>query len=194
MKTTPDAAFKIFYGRAYKRAAVAFSFAVLLCAGSARAQTSDSAEEVVETARTPAGELILARRREGEAVTILVKLYGRVVAEKEASKEGDAYSTASVYGLYPKSSPKFAVITLSTGSLVCGAKFTVVDWSRKEAARVSEDFGNCSDSPRAVYRGETLTLTFPAGPGKHDPGAHYVGPGQVWTYTNGRLRRAGGRR
>ncbi len=25
-------------------------------------------------------------------------------------------------------------------------------------------------------------------------GTHYVGPGQVWTYTNGRLRRAGGRR
>ena len=54
---------------------------------------------------------------------------------------------------------------------------------------MSEDFGNCSDSPRAVYRGGTLTLTFPPGPRKRDPGTHYVGPGQVWTYSNGRLRR-----
>ena len=190
-----DGTLKTLPGRAFQRAAFAFIFAALLCAGAVQAQTDDSSEEVLDTARTPAGELILARRRSGEAVTILIKLYGHVVAEKNASREGDAYTSASVFGLYPRTkSPDFAVITLSTGALTCGAKFTIVDWSRKEAARVSEDFGNCSDSPRAVYRGETLTLTFPAGPGKHDPGTHYVGPGQVWTYTNGRLRRAGGRR
>lgn len=185
---------KTSHGRASQRAAALFILAALLCVGAARARTNDSSEEVIETARTPAGELTLVRRREGEAVTIIVKLYGRVVAEKEASREGDAYTTASVYGLYPKASPRFAVITLSTGGLVCGAKFAIVDWSRKEDARVSDDFGNCSDSPRAVYRGDTLTLTFPAGPKKRDPGAHYVGPGRVWTYANGRLRRAGGRR
>jgi len=193
MQTTPDAALITSQGRARQRAAFAFIFAfifaALLCAVPARAQTNDSAEEVLETA----GGMTLARRRDGEAVTILVKMHGSVVAEKGASREGDAYTTASVYGRYPKASPKFAVVMLSTGSLVCGAKFTIVDWSQKEAARVSEDFGNCSDAPRAVYRGETLTLTFPAGPKKHDPGTHYVGPGQVWTYTNGRLRRAGGR-
>ncbi len=191
METTPDAALKTFHGRAFKRAAFVFIFAALLYgAGPARAQTNDSAEEVLETL----GSMTLARRRDGEAVTILIRMYGSVVAEKSASREGDAYTTASVYGRYPQASPKFAVVMLSTGSLVCGAKFTIVDWSQKEAGRVSEDFGNCSDSPRAVYRGETLTLTFPAGPKKHDPGAHYVGPGRVWTYTNGRLRRAGGRR
>lgn len=195
METTPDAALKTFHGRAFEGAAVVFTFIVftfivLFGVVPARAQTNDSAEEVLETS----GSMTLARRRDGEAVTILIKMQGSVVAEKSASREGDAYATASVYGRYPKASPKFAVVMLSTGSLVCGAKFTIVDWSQKEAARVSEDFGNCSDSPRAVYRGETLTLTFPAGPKKHDPGAHYVGPGQVWTYTNGRLRRAGGRR
>lgn len=195
MKTAHYVASDSLPGRAFQRAAFFFIFAVLLCAGSAHAQTNDSAEEVLDTARTPAGELVLARRRTGAAVTILVKLYGRVVAEKEASEEGDAYSTAQVFGLYPKTkTPNFAVITLSTGALTCGAKFTIVDWSQKEAARVSKEFGNCSDTPRAVYRGDTLTLTFPAGPPKHDPGTHYVGRGQVWTYTNGRLRRAGGRR
>ena len=190
MTTERHAALKTFHGRASQRAAVAFIFAALLCAAPARAQTNDSAEEVLETA----GSMTLARRRDGEAVTILIKMHGRVVAEKSASREGDAYTTASVYGRYPKASPKFAVVMLSTGSLVCGAKFTIVDWSLKPPATVSEDFGNCSDAPRAAYRGESLTLTFPAGPKKHDPGAHYVGPGQVWTYTNGRLRRAGGRR
>lgn len=195
MKTALDATLKTFPSRAFQRAAVAFIFTALLGIGAVRAQTNDSSEEIIETARTPAGELIIARRREGEGVTILIKLFGRVVSEKNASREGDAYTSASVFGLYPKTkSPNFAVIALSTGSLVCGAKFTIVDWSREEAARVSEDFGNCSDAPRAIYRGDTLTLTFPAGPRKHDPGAHYVGPGQVWTYRNGRLRKASERR
>ena len=190
MKRAPDATHQTVHGRAFQRAAVVFIFVILFGAGAARAQTNDSAEEVLETA----GSMTLARRRDGEAVTILFKMHGNVVAEKSASREGDAYTTASVYGRYPKASPKFAVVMLSTGSLVCGAKFTIVDWSLKPPATVSEDFGNCSDSPRAVYRGETLTLTFPSGPKQHDPGAHYVGPGQVWTYTNGRLRKVGGRR
>lgn len=177
-------------GRALKRAAVAFLFAVTFCAGTARAQTNDPSEEVLETS----GALTLARRRDGEAVTILFKMHGHTVAEKSASPEGDAYTSASVFGGYPKSSPKYVVVALSTGSLVCGTKFTVVDFTHKEPARVSEDFGNCSDVPRAVYRGDTLTLTFPAGPRKPDPGAHYVGPRQVWTYTYGRLRKVGGRR
>ena len=194
MKTAHDIKPETFHGRAVQRAAFVFIFTALLCVGAVRAQTNDSSEEVIDTARTPAGELSLVRRRSGEGVTILIKMFDRVVAEKESSREGDAYSTASIYGLYPKASPRFAVVTLSTGSLVCGAKFAIVDWSGKEAARMSEDFGNCSDLPRAAYRGHTLTLTFPAGPRKHDPGAHYVGPGQVWTYTGGRLRRADGRR
>jgi hypothetical protein len=194
MKLTPDATLKIFHGRAFQRAAVVFIFVALLSVGATRAQTNDSSEEVMDTAQTPAGELILARRRTSEGTTILIKLFGRVVAEKEASREGDAYSSALIYGLYPKASPRFAVITLSIGALVCAAKFTIVDWSRKEAARVSEDFGNCSDVPHAVYRGDTLTLTFPAGPREHDTNTYYVGPRQVWTYSNGRLRRAGRRR
>lgn len=182
-----------FLRRAASRALAAGLFAALLCVGAARAQTDNPSEEVIETARTPAGELSLARRRAGEAVTIVIKLNGRVVAEKEASQEGDAYSAASIRGLYPRGAPRYAVVGLSTGSLVCGVKFTVVELSGG-AAKASSDFGNCSDAPRVAYRRGALTLTFPAGPRKHDPGAHYVGPGQVWSYAGGRLRRVGGRR
>jgi hypothetical protein len=138
--------------------------------------------------------LSLVRRRGADAATIIIKLNGRVVAEKGASADGDAYEGASLRGLYPRNAPRFALVSLSTGALVCGAKFTIVDWSREEAARVTRDFGNCSDAPRVVYRRGTLTVTFPAGPRKRDPGAHYVGPGQVWSYSNGRLRMVGGRR
>ena len=77
---------------------------------------------------------------------------------------------------------------MSTGALVCGAKFTIVDLSREGAPTATQDFGNCSDAPRVAYRRGALTVTFPAGPRKHDPGTHYVGPGQVWTYSDGRLR------
>jgi len=182
------------------RRAVLLALAVCLLAalhGVAPAQTGvAAAEEVVDTAQTPAGELSLVRRREADGVVaVVIKLGGRVLAEKSASREGDAYQGASFAGLYPQSAPRYALVGLSTGALVCGAKFTVVDLSGGAAgARASEDFGNCSDAPRVAYRRGSLTITFPAGPKKRDPGAHYVGPGQVWSYGGGRLRKVGGRR
>ena len=193
MTTGRHTALKTFHGRASQRAAVAFIFATLICAGAATAQTGGAAaaEEVMDTAQTPAGELSLVRRREPEGtVAVVFKLGGRVVAEKSASREGDAYQGASFVGLYPQDAPRYALVGLSTGALVCGAKFTVVDFSGGSAgARATEDFGNCSDAPRVAYRRGALTVAFPAGPRKHDPGTHYVGPGQVWSYANGRLRR-----
>ncbi|HEV2861556.1 MAG TPA: hypothetical protein VGX48_11150 [Pyrinomonadaceae bacterium] len=188
MKTAPDATTKTTLP-----CAVFVAFFCLLAAlhgaGAGRAQTG---EEVMDTAQTPGGELSLVRRREPEGtVTVVIKLGDKVVAEKTASREGDAYEGASFAGLYPQGSPRYALVGLSTGALVCGAKFTIVDLSRGKA---TEDFGNCSDAPRVSYRRDALTVTFPAGPRKHDPGTHYVGPGQVWSYGNGRLRLVGGRR
>lgn len=165
--------------------------------GTARAQTGRAAaEEVMDTAQTQAGELSLVRRREEEGtVVVVIKLGERVVAEKSASREGDAYQGASFAGLYPQAAPRYALVGFSTGALVCGAKFTIVDLSRgAAAATATEDFGNCSDAPRVAYRRGTLLVTFPAGPRKRDPGTHYVGPGQVWSYSDGRLRKVGGRR
>lgn len=182
------------HGRALKGAAVAFIFAAMLCAVAAPARARVPQEELMDTARTPAGELTLVRRREGEAVTVVIKLNGSVVAEKAASEEGDAYRDASFRGLYPQAAPRYALVSLSTGSLTCGAKFTVIDLSREGAAKASSDFGNCSDAPRVAYRRDSLTIAFPSGPRRHDPGAHYVGPGQVWSYGGGRLRRVGRRR
>lgn len=183
------------------RRAVFGALAVCLLAalhgvGVAPAQTggADAAEEVMDTAQTPAGPLSLSRRREVEGtVAVVIRLGGRVVAEKRASREGDAYQGASFVGLYPRAAPRYALVGLSTGSLVCGAKFTIVDLSAASGVRATEDFGNCSDGPRVAYRRGALTVTFPAGPAKRDPGAHYVGPGQVWSYGGGRLRKLGGR-
>lgn len=191
MQTTPAATLKTFHGRAFKRAAVAFLFGAFVCAGAARAGVRQ--EDVLDTTRTPAGELSLVRRHDADEETILVKLNGNVVAEKQASNEGEAYTTASFYGLYPKAAPRYVLVELTVGARICAAKFAVIDLTQKEAARVSNDIGNCA-MPRVAYRRDALTITFPAGPRKHDPGDYYVGPGQVWTYTNGRLRRAGGRR
>ena len=195
MMRSPDDTAKTTLGRAVF-AALACLLVALHGVGSARAQTGGATEEVMDTAQTPAGELSLVRRREPEgAVRIVIKLGGRVVAEKGASREGDAYESASFAGLYPQGAPRYALVGFSTGALVCGAKFTIVDVSKGAAgAKATEDFGNCSDGPRAVYRRGTLTVTFPAGPRRRDPGTHYVGPGQVWSYGGGRLRRVGGRR
>lgn len=173
--------------RVWSKALAACLLAALLCFGETPARTEVRQEELGDTARTPAGELSIVRRRgPDEAVTIVVKLGERVLAEKEAG-----YRDASIYGTYPAQSPRYALLSLSDGSLTCGAKFAVVDLP---GGKVSGDFGNCSDAPRVNYRRGSLTIVFPNGPGKHDPGTHYVGPGQVWTYGNGRLQKAGGRR
>ncbi|HLM55266.1 MAG TPA: hypothetical protein VK422_04005 [Pyrinomonadaceae bacterium] len=195
MKTAPDATTKTTLRRAVFVALVCL-LAALDGVGAARAQTGGASEEVMDTAQTPAGELSLVRRREQEGnVVIVIKLGDKVVAEKTASREGDAYESASFAGLYPRAAPRYALVGFSTGALVCGAKFTVVDLSGgASGAKATEDFGNCSDGPRVSYRRGALTVTFPAGPGKRDPGTHYVGPGQVWSYSNGRLRLVGGRR
>lgn len=194
MKTAPDPTRKTFRGRALQRAAVAFLFASFVCAGAARAQAGARQEDVLETARTPAGELSLVSRLDADGtVTILVKLDGNVVAEKRAPNEGGGYATASFYGLYPKAAPRYVLVELTVGARICEAKFAVIDLTRGEAARVSRDIGNCA-RPRVAYRRDALTITFPAGPREREPGDYYVGPGQVWTYANGRLRRAGGRR
>jgi hypothetical protein len=163
--------------------------------GEARSQTDGVSEELLDTAQTPVGELMLVRRHEGWVTTIIIKLGGRVLAEKGASRDGYAYASALFDGLYPRAAPRYALVSFMTGALVCGAKFTIVDLSRgAAAARVTEDFGNCSEIPRVSYRRGALTLTFPAGPRKHDTSTYYVGPGQVWSYSDGRLRRIGGRR
>lgn len=194
MTKAPDASPKTFRRRARSAALAACLLAALFPAVAAPARTKVPQEEVMDMARTPAGELSLVRRREGEAVTILIKLNGRVVAEKGASAEGEVYDGAAFHSLHPRAAPRYALVGLSTGALVCGVKYTVVDLSREGAARASRDFGNCSDAPRVAYRRGTLTVAFPAGPRKRDPGTHYVGPGQVWSYGDGRLRMVGGRR
>ena len=182
-------------GRAVSAALAACLLAALCGVGAARAQAGAAGEEVMDRVQTPVGELSLVRRREADgAAAILIKLGDRVVAEKRASGEGDVYDGAAFAGLYPRSAPRYALVGLSTGALVCGAKYTVVDLSREGAARASRDFGNCSDAPRVTYRRGTLTVAFPAGPRRRDPGAHYVGPRQVWSYADGRLRMVAGRR
>ncbi len=196
MKTARYVTSKTLPGRALKGAAVAFIFAAMLSAGAVPARTRVPQEDVMDTAQTPAGELSLVRRREQEgAVVIVIKLGDQVIAEKIAPRDATAYESASFAGLYPRAAPRYALISFMTGALVCGAKFTIVDLSRgAAAARVTEDFGNCSDAPRVSYRRGSLTLTFPAGPRERDHSTHYVGPGQVWSYGDGRLRRIGGRR
>ncbi|HEX8292661.1 MAG TPA: hypothetical protein VF570_12945 [Pyrinomonadaceae bacterium] len=196
MKTARRATPQTTLRRALFGALAACLLAALQGTGAARAQAGGASEELMDRAQTPAGELSLVRRREEAGpVTVVIKLGGRVLAEKGASREGDAYEGASFVGLYPQAAPRYALVGLSTGSLVCGAKFTIVDLSRgASGATATEDFGNCSDGPRVAYRRGSLTVTFPAGPRKHDPGTHYVGPGQVWSYSNGRLRKVGGRR
>lgn len=185
---------KTFPGRALKGAAVVFIFAALLGLGAPPARARVPQEDVMDTAQTPAGELSLVRRREGGSTTVIIKLGGRMLAEKAASPDGYAYESASFRGLYPRAAPRYALVSFMTGALVCGAKFTVVDLSREGAAKASRDFGNCSDAPRVSYRRGSLTLTFPAGPREWDHSSHYVGPGEVWSYGNGRLRRVGRRR
>lgn len=173
--------------RTLRPRALALCLLAALPAFAARARSQTPSEEVVDSARTPAGELTVVRRREpDEVVTIVIKLGGRVLAEK-----GDGYRSASIRGTYPARSPRYALVGLSTDGLVCGVKFTVVDLSSARAAKATRDFGNCSDAPRVSYRRGALLITFPAGPRRHDPGTHYVGPGQVWSYSGGRLRRLG---
>lgn len=150
----------------------------LFSAEKIRGQIKES-ETVLTAQKTARGNLELVKSVSGDAAAVVfIKLNGKNIKELN-------YVSAYVEQSYPQSSPKIFLVGLSTESLVCAVKFVILDLS-KNRPKISEEFGNCSDAPKLIYRNQSLTLDFPMG----RRGSKYtIGKKQIWIYRDGQLKK-----
>lgn len=136
-------------------------------------------DELIDSIKTVKGELQLIKQVEDDyARQVFIKLGGKVLLEVP-------YETASFKEIAGENPQTVFLVFLGTDSLMCIGKFVVVDLS--QTAKVTEEFGNCSDAPRVAYLNQTLTLTFPDG--TKDDGKYKIGKKEVWQYRSGKLKK-----
>lgn len=146
----------------------------------AAANGQNAGEELIDAIKTLKGELRLVKQiGDDDAGQVDIKLGDKILWEAP-------YQTASFKEINAANAPNLFLVFLDTDSLQCIGKFVVVDLSL-EAAKISEEFGNCSDAPQITYRNQTLTLTFPDG--TKDVGKYKIGKKEVWQYLGGRLKK-----
>ena len=96
-------------------------------------------EELIDSIKTPKGELQLTKQVEGDyARQVSVKLSGKVLLKTP-------YQTVGFREIAGENAQTVFLVFLGTDSLACIGKFVVVDLS--PMAKVTEEFGNCSDAP-----------------------------------------------
>lgn len=136
-------------------------------------------DELIDSVKTSKGELRLVKQIEDEdAAQVFIKLGDQILLEAP-------YETADFKKVAGENAPNLFLVFLGTDSLQCIGKFVVVDLS--QAAKVSKEFGNCSDAPQIIYQNQTLTLTFPDG--AKDDGKYKIGKKEVWQYRGGQLKK-----
>lgn len=158
--------------------ALAVRLFIMLFMGGGVTNGQTPHEEIIETVQTSAGELSLVRNKQNESSSIYIKLNNKVIAEKDGAEEGP-YTSAGIYKVYPKVSPKYILVELTIGALICATKFILVDVTSSSQPKVTEGFGNCAYPQKVIYHNGALTITFPASPEKPDPAAYYIGPRQI---------------
>ncbi len=140
-----------------------------------------SDEETIGSAKTVRGELKLVKISDGDIERIVIKLGSKLLTE--GTNNGAV--GGEIYRGFPAKTSKIFLIEFANGSLACNAQFVIVDLSGK-SPKVSKEFGNCSDTPKIIYKNQSLTLTFPQGREKE---AYKAGERQVWRYGKGKLQK-----
>lgn len=140
-----------------------------------------SDDETIGSAKTASGELKLVKISDGDIQRIVIKLGDKFLTD--GTNNGAV--SGEIYGSFPAKTPKIFLIEFANNSLACNAQFVIVDLSGK-SPKVSKEFGNCSDTPKIIYKNQSLTLTFP--PGQENE-AYKAGEQQVWRYGKGKLQK-----
>lgn len=176
-----------------KRATRGGALALLLCAAAvlappdARSQAA-SKEELVDSVLTKAGTLSIVRAAPEDGLTLELRLDGK----KVALVDGTMYAgfKAHFRGL---DGGEVVVMWASDGGSGCPAVFRIVRIVDEARASMSEEFGDCSDSPNITLESlpeERILLRFPGyyrlsqqdEPGFRKP------PPTTWVYRKGVLR------
>jgi hypothetical protein len=83
-------------------------------------------------------------------------------------------SIKKVFSIQPE---KVTLVEIDSGGTACPANYVFITAKSSGAILLSKEFGNCSDIPKIIAKGEKITLKFPGN------------PPETWTYQNGNVRK-----
>ncbi|MBC7929750.1 MAG: hypothetical protein H7Z38_04190 [Rubrivivax sp.] len=165
----------------------AFAFLVL-CAAGALAQDGKGGEETMDSVLTSAGMLSIVRV--GEAVDFNMEL--RLGGKKVYAVEGNMHAGFKAH-FRELDSGEVVVLWVGSGGSACPAQFQFIRVEAAGKVIVTEEFGDCSDSPTITLQllpDEQISLRFPGyyrlsqleEPGFQKP------PPTTWVYKAGVLK------
>lgn len=178
---------------AHGRARGTRALALVLCAAAtlapsvARAQAA-SKEELVDSVLTAAGTLAIVRDGPEDGLTLTLRLNGKKVALVDGTMS--AGFKAHFRGL---DGGEVVVMWASDGGSGCPAVFRIVRVVDEARVSMSEEFGDCSDSPDITLESlpeERLLLRFPGYyrlRAQEEPGFRRPPP-TTWVYRKGVLK------
>ncbi|HEX8116969.1 MAG TPA: hypothetical protein VF521_06840 [Pyrinomonadaceae bacterium] len=160
----------------------------LLLLAPAVARQGGVKEETVDTVQTRAGVLTLVRTNPDAGMELELRLNGRKVLDVDGALYGGfkAYFRGMDAG-------EVVVMWTSDGGSGCPAQFRLVHATEEGKVTLTEEFGDCSDSPDITLKqlpAEEIQLRFPgyyrlsqeSEPGFRRP------PPTTWVYRKGVLR------
>ena len=171
------------------------ALAILLCAAllapagaDAQAKADASKEETVDTVLTAAGTLSIVRAGPEEGLRLELRLNGKRVEVVD----GAMYAGFTAH-FRAMESGEVIVMRVGDGGSGCPAQFRLVRIVDEARVSMTDEFGDCSDSPDITLKplaGEELQFRFPGyyrlmdseQPGFRKP------PPTTWVYKKGVLR------
>lgn len=180
---------------AFRLCALALLFA---CARGAEAQGSAAQQkpplpkqsETVDSVLTKAGTLSIVRFGDPTDMKLELRLKGRKVYDIQNNMEADFVAQFRTY-----SSGELIVMRVGEGGSACPAQFQIVRVEEDGRVSVTEEFGDCGDSPNVTLQlipEEQVTLRFQGYyqlSQEHEPGFQKPPP-TTWVYKKGVLRQS----
>jgi hypothetical protein len=135
---------------------------VVFGAGAGVAQTGKpplpKAEEKIDSVLTKAGDLSIVRLGEDVDLDMELRLKGRRVYHIEGNMSANFVAQFRTYA-----SGELIVMSVSAGGTACPAQFQVVRVEESGRVSVTDEFGDCGDSPTVTLQlipDEQVTLRF----------------------------------
>lgn len=169
------------------------ALALLLCAAAtlvpsvARAQAA-SKEELVDSVLTRAGTLAIVRAAPEEGLTLELRLDGKKVGVVDGTMHAGFRAHFRGFG-----DGEVLVLAGSDGGSGCPAMFRIVRIIEEARVSMTEEFGDCSDSPNITLESlpeERILLRFPGYyrlSAQDEPGFRKPPP-TTWVYGKGVLK------
>lgn len=110
-----------------------------------------------------------------ETFTTAKENHSIVFGGKTVYQKDDCFSL-DIEKVFSIGNSKVALIKVSSGGTACPATFVFITAKSSGTPVISKEFGNCSDIPKIIAKGDKINLNFPGNPPK------------TWTYQNGNVR------